>query len=53
MQRIFEDVLDGRVFEDVKEFAEWIGKRARWLGHECTNAFKMFECIVAEIERTN
>ena len=51
LQKIFENVFEGHVFQNVKEYAEWISKRERWLSHEGTNGFKVFESIIAETER--
>jgi len=43
---VFEDVMDGREFENILEYIQWIGKGERWLGHRGTNAFKVFESII-------
>jgi superfamily II DNA helicase RecQ len=44
--KVFEEVMDGRVFENIAEYIRWIGMGERWLGHKGTNGFKMFESII-------
>jgi hypothetical protein len=43
---VFEQVMDGREFENILEYIQWIGMGERWLGHRGTNAFKVFESII-------
>ena len=43
---LFKEILDGREFDNVLEYIEWIGKEERVLGRRGTNAFKVFERII-------
>ena len=43
---VFEEVMDGREFENILEYIQWIVKAERWLGHRGANAFKVFDCII-------
>ena len=43
---VLEEVMEGREFENILEYIQWIGKGERWLGHRGTNAFKVFESII-------
>jgi superfamily II DNA helicase RecQ len=47
---IFEDVGDGRDFEDVVEYAKWIMKTEMYYGYKGTNAFKVFERVVRDMD---
>ena len=53
LQQVFDNIFDGRMFGNVQDYAEWVGRKERWLGHEGTNGFKIFECIIKEMERTS
>jgi hypothetical protein len=43
---LFVELLDGREFDNVLEYIEWIGKEERVLGRRGTNAFKVYERII-------
>jgi hypothetical protein len=45
-EELFMEVTEGREFESVFEFIEWIGKEERVLGQRGTNAFKVFERMI-------
>jgi superfamily II DNA helicase RecQ len=47
---ILEDVGDGRNFEDVMEYAKWIMKTEMYYGYKGTNAFKVFERVVRDMD---
>jgi hypothetical protein len=47
---IFEDVGDGRDFEDVVEYAKWIMKTEMYYGYKGTNTFKVFERVVRDMD---
>jgi hypothetical protein len=42
-EELFEEVMEGRKFENIFEYIEWIGKEERALEQRGTNAFKVFE----------
>jgi hypothetical protein len=43
---LFKEIVDGREFDNVLEYIEWIGQEERVLGRRGTNAFKVFERII-------
>jgi superfamily II DNA helicase RecQ len=47
LEELLEEVTEGREFGNILEFIEWIGKKERVLGQRGTNAFKMFERMIA------
>jgi hypothetical protein len=47
---VLEVVMEGREFENILKYIQWIGKGERWLGHRGTNAFKVFESIINVVE---
>jgi superfamily II DNA helicase RecQ len=50
LTEILEDVGDGRNFKDVTEYAKWIMKTEMYYGYKGTNAFKVFERVVRDID---
>jgi superfamily II DNA helicase RecQ len=45
-EELLMEVTEGREFESVFEYIEWIGKEERVLGQRGTNAFKIFERMI-------
>jgi superfamily II DNA helicase RecQ len=50
LTEILEDIGDGRNFEDVTEYAKWIMKTEMYYGYKGTNAFKVFERVVRDLD---
>jgi superfamily II DNA helicase RecQ len=48
LEEVFEELGDGRVFEDVKEYVRWIMKREMCFGYKGTIGFRIFERIVGD-----
>ena len=48
MKDIFENVGDGRIFEEVTEYVQWIMKGEMVFGYKVMNAFKVFERVVQD-----
>jgi superfamily II DNA helicase RecQ len=48
LNQAFEDLGDGRRFQNLKDYTAWMMKTETHLGYKGTNGFKVFERIVAD-----